>query len=561
MSSVTITKQPLLPVITIKKNDGSLYTFSHFLGTYNFRIRRCEFTPPIDSVGGKFNITLTSSDGSQSGLNTILTAINEGNEVTIWIGKTDGTKTKAFLGIIETTEIIQPNKNYFDLKISGPDWGSYILKSRIVARSWTQKRNGTALDTTDNTTLVSQIVDDLLTETQSYPNNDYSVVDSGLVFSSSNVTLPTIRLPDFNANYEKLDDKLAVLDDICGTIHYVDPDKVFYMKQQNISASSAPATILFTDDYTDSIATGWDQTKVGLIGPNATYVRTLENHKRKIFGLGGNKDQVDINASSTTSSTTLETSHLAVKFTPTYTTVGNIGVYIAKVGTPTSNLIVDLREDNGGVPTGNIIRSVQIDKAAVGTSAPSLPNLVKINDEINTGRSYWIVLQKTGDASNTYRWYHDNTDNNPSPSATSSDDITWTATSTPNRFKYSHATWTSTPIVSVLADSGLSATSKHFVEDVIRKADLTEFKTVTDLLSVEALVLMKKKEIFKGSIYAPDIILQSGQRVRIRQNSAGYTFDAVFTLGEITYIFESSDDLATGTTWFEVQATRYTTYT
>src|SRR3990167_2479358 len=163
--SVSISKQPLLPVITIQKNDASLYTFNHFISTYDFRVRRCEVTPPIDSIGGKFNITITSADGTVSALNTILTNINEGNEVTIWIGKDNTTKTKAFLGIIETTEITQPNKNYFELKISGPDWGSYILKSRIVSRSWTQKRTGTVIDTTDNTTLVSQIVDDLLTET------------------------------------------------------------------------------------------------------------------------------------------------------------------------------------------------------------------------------------------------------------------------------------------------------------------------------------------------------------------------------------------------------------
>lgn len=557
--SVSITKRPLVPVIQIAKNSGT-YTFNHFTSTYDFRLRRCEVTPPIDSVGGKFSITISSADGSASGVNTILSNINEGNEVTIWIGKTDGTKTKVFLGIIETTELVQPVKDYFELRISGPDWGSYILKSRVVARSWTQKRTGTTLDITDNTTLVSQIVDDLLTETQSYPNNDFTVVNQGLVFSSSNVTVPTIQLPDFNANYEKLDDKLATLDDICGSIHYVDPDKTFIMRQSNISASSAPATFLFVDDYNDAVALTWDQTKVGLVGLNSTYVRTLENHKRKLFGLGGNKDQVDINYSSTTSSTNLDSNHLAFKFTPTFTVLGNIGIYIAKVGTPTSNLIVDLREDNAGLPTGNVIRSLQVDKAVVGTSAPTLPNLLKINDELDTGRSYWVVLQKNGDASNTYKWYHNNTDNAGNSVASSADDVTWSAVGSPNRFKYSIATWTTTPVVSVLIDTGLTASSKHFVEDVIRKPDLTEFKTVSDLLNVEALTLMRKKEIFKASIYAPDVILTNGQRVRIRQNTSSYTFDAVFTLGEITYIFESSDESATGNSWFDVQATRYTTY-
>lgn len=555
---MAITKQPNLPVITIKKNDATTYTFNHFTSTYDFRLIRCEVTPPTDGVGGKFNLVIVSSDATNSNANTLLTNISEGNEVTVWIGKDNTTKTKVFLGLIREIEIEEPNKNLMRIKLSGPDWGSQTLKSRIVNRNWIQKLSGTTPDTSDNTTLVSQIVGDLLTSTQSYPQADFTVENQGLVYSSSNVLVPVIQLPSFSANYEKLEDKLTELDDISGTIHYVDADKTFHMRQSFISTSSAPATYLFTDDYDDSVASTWDQTKLGLIGTNSTYKRTIENTKRRIFGMGGEQSRQDLNANSTSGSTTLNSAHLAVKVTTTYSRLYKVGVYVAKVGSPTSDLVIDIREDNAGLPTGRVLRSLVIDRASIGTSTPTSANLVLINEDLQSN-TIWLVLQRSGDASNTYRWYHDNTDNNPTPSASSADDITWTATSTPNRFKYSYIIYTSNPVLKVLSNSPSSST-KWMVEDTIRKADILDVETMTKLLAVETLTAFKKKETLHCQIYSPDTLLQSGQVVRIRKQQSGYLVDANFALGEITYIFESSDDMVTGSMWFEIQATRYTTF-
>ena len=47
------------------------------------------------------------------------------------------------------------------------------------------------------------------------------------------------------------------------------------------SSTSAPATILFTDDVSD--ATAWVSGKVGLIAPGSSFKRTLEHHKRRVL--------------------------------------------------------------------------------------------------------------------------------------------------------------------------------------------------------------------------------------------------------------------------------------
>jgi hypothetical protein len=61
-------------------------------------------------------------------------------------------------------------------------------------------------------------------------------------------------------------------------------------------------------------------------------------------------------------------------------------------------------------------------------------------------------------------------------------------------------------------------------------------------------------------IYAPDTLLRTGQNIRIRKQASGYTFDADFVLSEIEYIFESSEDQQTGTFYYQIEASRFTTY-
>ena len=130
-----ITKQPLLPVVQITKDDATTYTFNYFTSTFDFRVTRCQIRPPFDQTGGQFTISITSGDGTNSGMNTILNNVGEGNEIVFWIGKSDSTKTKIFRGIIETKEIKEPNKNYMEVVLKGPDWGSELLKSKLINNS------------------------------------------------------------------------------------------------------------------------------------------------------------------------------------------------------------------------------------------------------------------------------------------------------------------------------------------------------------------------------------------------------------------------------------------
>ena len=74
--SVSITKRPLLPVITIKKDDDTLLTYNPFTPTFDFRLRSLQFEPPYDSVGGKFDLRIVSDAVTNAATNILINNIS-----------------------------------------------------------------------------------------------------------------------------------------------------------------------------------------------------------------------------------------------------------------------------------------------------------------------------------------------------------------------------------------------------------------------------------------------------------------------------------------------------
>ena len=559
---VDITKRPFLPKITIKKNDASLYTFDHFTTTYDFRLVSGTIKSPYDSTGGQFSIKIISTDGTNSAMNTILSNIQEDNEVTIWVGKTTATLIKIFLGKIESIEIEEPNKNLMYVTISGPDWGSDILKNLVVNRSWIQEKdpaNQDLLLSTDFKSSVGQIVQDLLTDTKSYNldvNYPVTAVNLGVIATAGNypATGTSYQVPQFEANSEKLDDKLTELDELAGTVHFVDADKTFYMKD---SLAISPSGVLLTDNENDSEIHGVkDYTgKVGYIAPNSTYTKTVENHKARLYGIGSNTFTTDTSQETVTGSTSLATDWYAQKITPVLQDLYTIGVYVGYTGTPTLDLTLLVVEDNAGLPTGSTLRTVS--KGYTSITATGAWIYFPVGEKVNTAsKSYWVILA----GGTTYKWYHDSTDHGTSLSAKSTDGgQTWALTGTPNRFSYAFIQHSNVPVVAVYP-TGITSSTKHLHDEVIRRLDLTDSTHMSYYLGTLYARLGKRKEIFKGRIYAPDQLLKPNQSVRIRKQASGYLVDSEnFILGQVEYIFDS-DGSPTGTLYIDVEAVRFVTY-
>ena len=557
-----ITKVPLLPVITIQKTSG-VFTYNSFTSTFDFRVGSLTVKPSFDAVGGNFKLNIIGATGTNAEMNTILSNISEGNEVTISVGKSDATKTKIFLGVIEEIVIDETNKNFMSVTLSGPDWGSDLLKNTIVNFQYDQNLLSTGeVDTSDDKTSILNLVSKILNDNMSYPTATYTAVNRGLVYDATTVIPISYQLSVFNARFEFLDDKLQELDDLSLSYHYVDPDKKFHMYNLEFSSTSAPATILFTDDVSD--ATSWVSGKVGLIAPGSSFKRTLEHHKRRVFGLGGLSSEVDQQNTTTSSFTEMSSNYIAQRFTPTKTTCSKININISKTGTPIEDLVLELREDSSSgtsLPTGKVLRSISKNKNILSNQVDGVPSIssFEMNEELSVQQKYWIVLFKNGtSSSNTFNWHKDALDTGTS--ATSTNDTTWNLTSTPNRFNYAFQAFLGNELIAVSEDGNLSATSKHFHEDVIRKSEIVDKFLLKFLLTQQNKSAHKKKEIFKCQVYAPDTLLQTGQTIRVRKQTSGYVVDGNFTLGQVEYVFEASDDMATGTFYYEVELARFVDY-
>lgn len=572
-----IIKKPILPKITIKKNDASLYTFDPTAGanpptsgTYDFRLTKASIKAPYDSTGGRFEITITSTDATNAAMNTILTNIREDNEVTIWVGKTAATLIKIFLGKIETMEVKEPNKNIMYVTISGPDWGSDILKNLVCNGSWIQQKtiaDQNVLDIADKHTTIGQITDDLLKNSKSFPDLLYPIApdDLGVIVTTGNYPdiSTSYQVSQFEANMERVDDKLIELDELGGTVHYIDAEKTFYMKPAEIISDSG---VLFTDDTADSLINPTYNTKVGFIAPGSTYTKNIESHKARLYGVGSSTFSVDQSKETIADSTSLVSSWYAQQFTPVKQDCYSIGVYVGYTGTPSIDLTLLLVEDNGNLPTGSTLRTLAVSYTALSPGTGKW-YYFPIEQKLTVGNVYWVVLAGNF-AGNTYKWFHDGVDAVTPTSAKSTDGVTWALTgagSETDGFIYSFVEYANDPLVQIFP-SGITSATKHLHDEVIRRPDITNNQYMYDYIQGLYSRLGDRKEIFRGRIYAPDTLLKPNQLVRIRKGLSGYAIDSAgtsptyFVLGQVEYVFDSSEDEGTGQLYLDVEAVRFTDY-
>lgn len=562
MSQVLITKKPQLPIINIAKNGGGNYVFNHYLATYDFRLRFLECKPPADSKGGNFKLTLVSSNATNVNANTLLSNIANGNEIVVYVGKSDATKLLVFRGIIESIEINEPNMNLMEITLTGPDFGSNILKHRVIQGYWEQYKtgDGITLDTTDTHTTPTQIAQDMLNISGNYPTSDgVTAATQGIVVTASNmVALNNTPLAQFTVLLEILDDKISEIDAIAQTTHYVDANKNFIMKPPTLSTTGLPADHLLVDDYSDTVALTWDATKVGLISPGMKLKKTVENYKHRIFGVGGDTISLDQVFETNTTSQDINAKWYAAQYQPTQRMLYAVGVFVKTVGTPTSDLVIIIKEDNGGNPTGSVLSTVSIPKEKIGSSLGW--RYVQIGVELNVAKKYWIMLPSRGTAGNTFSWGKDAGATNTN--ANSSDGITWVVNSSSYGFNF--RTYTNAALVMPYPTS-VASNDKVFRELTLRKENIKTRQTMQQYLVAQGAILFKEKWIFINKIYAPDVMLLPLQVVRIRTGQAspqgsGLAIDGSFVISQITYIFTADDSGATGSMYFETEAIQFVNF-
>lgn len=558
MSSVNILKRPLLPVLKIQKNDGSFYTFNHFTQTYDFRLRKARIVPATDGLGGFFQLTIAHPNPST--LVSMASNIEQGNEVKIWVGKTDlsGSTDPRFLGVVELRSFSEPNRNWVDMIITGVDWGTSKETWRVGNAYYERRKlgDGVTPDPDDDSTNIKNIVLDLLRNRDRYLLPGISMEDQGVVVDSANIVDSGRLLDNFKVDAQPIRDALAILDDEDGTIHYYDGAKKFIRKFPTVT----PSGILVTDDYKDSVALGWDQSKVGLIVPDHVFDINSEERVAVLMGLGGDQISIDQKQETIDATQSLDSLYWARKFRPKFRDTIKFQLALGKVGTPTADPRILLVEDDGnGDPLGSEIRSLTIPRAEISStgdiSADPLKawrTLVIGDDVLNTAKDHWIiVLLKNGDASNTVVWYRNASAAASGTSKSSSNLTSWSADTKDLAFR----TYYKTPVLGIsIKPGGTSASDKYYRETVIKKPSITDFQEMYSLLSAQKLFYFNNKQAFRCKVYAPDTLLDNQQKVRIRKQKTKYTFDySDFVVSGIEWIFQER----LGTFYYDTVFTRF----
>jgi len=391
--------------------------------------------------------------------------------------------TRRLIGVIEEATIRRPSRNERVLVIRGRDLWHVIASNQYVVDSYKDAE-------------ISEIVRDLVRKYA--PEVDVSGVQS------TGIVLDDIRFP-----YRTLKECLDLLASLAGYEYYVDPDLTLHFHPKGVKSSEIT--------YTESE-----------IKPTPEVIDDLTPVKNVVYVLGGVDLKVDQAQESTDGGhTNLHDRWLAQSFTPTRSNLEQVSLYLERVGNPTEDLTGEIREDANG-PAGDVVYAFTISRSYIG-EAGWKPITAQAN--LITGRKYWIVLRKVGDAENTYRWYHDGA--STGENAYSMDGSTWTVQQ--NSHSFAFKTYYGLPIIYEASDD-ISVENYRRREVVIQDPAIRDMATARRVAKAKLEELRNvRRELPRITIAEPKAIPEPGKTVYIKMPSAG--IDAEYLVKEVELRF------------------------
>ena len=315
---------------------------------------------------------------------------------------------------------VSKGTSYSDVKIFGGIIGNvqYMRKRGVYEASTNKDYNIVHLRCGDYTDLLRRnLITEVFTDGEEVgwdvadivANTDYGLMQKyGAGVTTNNVAASTgVTLTDIKFPYVYVADALNQLADASMHKWYVDADKdLHFFAEETIESDETIDSDTLIGDFTISME--GDQ---------------IRNHVRII---GGDNRTEDTTQEINTHYDSLHDKYWADEFTPDVGRIDAVTLFIEKVGSPASDLYIEIREDNSNAPTGWLVTSGFESKERTATSPGSLIR-IDISAPMDSNKKYWCVLLKTGDVSNTYRWYRD--DSGSATDAYSADGSSWTTQS------------------------------------------------------------------------------------------------------------------------------------
>jgi hypothetical protein len=325
-------------------------------------------------------------------------------DIQIYFGKSQPLLQRWFYGKIFDVDIVRPFTNQQHLILSCVGWGS-ILRDRItnIKRFQAKAADGITLDATDTTVKVSELVKDIIEDTDHQA--DHGLDNTELGITVNNVQDIDVKLPDLQKSFSTYATALSELSTSGNAMWGIDADRDLFLRDPG----SVDSGFLFTNDLEGDTAQNWDSSRIGyLINASQSWRDSSYDGAYSILhGLGSNAVKIDQeNSGSENAVRTSNTSFIGIPFTPSTDNIGKISLRLGKTGTPTSPITISVvginASDSNSPKMTNLRKSITLDSAKIQSLSTSggwveLGLQEKIN--VEPGTPLALVINKYGSVS------------------------------------------------------------------------------------------------------------------------------------------------------------------
>lgn len=229
--------------------------------------------------------------------------------------------------------------------------------------------------------------------------------------------------------------------------------------------------------------------------------------------------------------------YYALKVTPEFIKYGRLDIFMKKIGNPTFDIQIELREDKAGDPAGPevpALGAVNIPKEDVDATKKQVA--VDFDVELittpsgGTQKLYWLVFIIGGDATNNYE-FEDNGSVSDTNMETSTDDVTWSTVGYTFRYDWSNKL----RVISQTKD-GEAVRLYNIRKITVSDPEITKFATARQLARGLLARLGKVQQILQNMTLKDITKLPcAGQTVNFTDALTG--FDAAFEVQKMMIPF------------------------
>ncbi len=417
-----------------------------------------------------------------------------GSKVELYSDSTDPPTVKVFRGVIETV-----NEEYSGgrrtLILNCTELFYYLLMRRVVFEDYRNLLAGDIIKNLNSTYLAG--------------------------FSDTNIQDTDYQIEQITWAGQYLIDAFDDVAKLSFAQYYCDPLLNLFLYPQHSRASGLSLT---EDDIHGVIK-------------NTLGIDTMQN---VVFVLGSEQIDKDVNSETTGGNVSMHTNYIAVKFQPTEISLRKIALNLEKVGSPTTGLGGEIVEDKSGLPTGPEIAGFSFRAGDIGAQAWYESGA---EAELDTGKSYWLILFKNGDVSNTYKWHHDNSSANSH--GESSDGVSWSEIT--SSYKPTFRIFMGSAVISQSRNSS-SVTTYDFdgsgfgIQGVFMKASIVE------KLVAKRLAMRLVKDTSREAQRIPDLVMKNPTTIPIPGDSIHLNFSNIGNLNRDFFMNRIDVDYGRGKT-------------